>query len=206
MIVPKTAEKLAARAEQLPEGSLRRRAIEGAQRFKAAWVEFGRLLLEVKRESLWRPWGYASFEAYCAGELFIRRQTAEKLTMSYAFLERHEPKLTRERGDSRAPPFEVIEVLSRAEAAGRLSESGWQKVREEILERPPSPAALGRMLDERLGPAPAPLRLGPKERLSKIALAMQRLAQACRSEPGVPRPLAERVGALAEELSALLGG
>ena len=34
---------------------------------------------------------------------------------------------------SDAPPFEVIEVLSRAEAAGRLSADGWRELRDEVL-------------------------------------------------------------------------
>ena len=127
------ADKLGARAEELPEGSMRRKVLEGAQRFKAAWVEFGRLLSEVKREGLWREWGYPTFERYCGKELFIRPSTAEKLTASYGFLERHEPELARPRGEGKAPPFEVIEVLSRAEAAGRLPADGWARAH---LRRP----------------------------------------------------------------------
>ena len=199
----RTAERLAIRAESLPEGSLRRRAIEGAQRFKAAWVDFGRLLVEVKRKGVWREWGHASFELYCARELFIRRQTAEKLTASYGFLERHEPAMVRERGEARAPPFEVIEVLSRAEAAGRLTESGWKDLRDEVLERPPTPAALGRTLDERFGPAPSPPRPPPDERVARLSAAARRLARACRAEGRVPRPLAERAEKLADDLEAL---
>ena len=29
----------------------------------------------------------------------------------------------------------MIEVLSRAEAAGRLSQEGWRELRDEVLER-----------------------------------------------------------------------
>jgi len=72
----------------------------------------------VRSEELWREWGYASFERYCSEELFLRRQTAEKLTRSYGFLERHEPQVARDREGRAVPAFEVIEVLSRAEAAG----------------------------------------------------------------------------------------
>jgi hypothetical protein len=151
-----TAEKLAARAEDLPAGSVRRNVLEGARRFKAAWVEFGRLLAQVRREELWREWGYPSFERYCGKELFIRPATAEKLTASYGFLERHEPELARSRGEPKAPPFEVIEVLSRAEEAGRLSPAGWRELRDEVLERPPTPAAMTRKLAEKFGPPPAP--------------------------------------------------
>jgi hypothetical protein len=202
-----TAEKLAARAEDLPEGSVRRRVLEGARRFKAAWVDFGRLLSEVKREGLWREWGYPTFERYCTKELFIRPSTADKLTASYGFLERHEPELARARGEAKAPPFEVIEVLSRAEAAGRLSQAGWRELRDEVLERPPTPAAMNRKLAERFGPpkpvpVPAPRK---EERLGKLAALARRLADACREESGVPRSVSERAAALAGELEALAG-
>jgi hypothetical protein len=197
-------EKLAAKAEDLPEGSLRRRALEGARRFKAAWVDFGRLLAEVRREDRWKEWGYPSFERYCAKELFIRPSTAEKLTLSYGFLERHEPELVRSRGEPRAPPFEVVEVLSRAEAAGRLSQAGWRELRDEVLERPPTPAAMTRKLAERFGPAPA---AAPRkaERLERLAALARRLAAACGEDPAVPRPLAERAADLAGEIERLRG-
>jgi len=204
----KTAERLATRAEQLPEGSLRRQVLEGARGFKAAWVELGRLLSEVKRRGVWREWGHASFEQYCSRELFIRAQTAEKLTASYGFLERHEPALARERpeGDRRAPAFEVVEVLSRAEAAGRLSGTDWKELREEVLDQPMTPAALGRRLTERHGPPPPPPRPSKAERLEKLSAAARRLAGACEEEDAVPRPLKERAAALARELAALGGG
>lgn len=200
-----TAEKLAARAEELPEGSTRRRVLEGARRFKAAWVEFGRLLSEVKREGLWRTWGYPSFERYCTKELFIRPSTAEKLTLSYGFLERHEPDLARSRGEPRAPPFEVIEVLSRAEAAGRLSHAGWRELRDEVLEQPPTPAAMNRRLSERFGappPAPTPRKA---ERLARLAALARRLGEACRAESAIPRALAQRAEDLAGQIAAIAG-
>ncbi|MGC3998472.1 MAG: hypothetical protein QM767_13805 [Anaeromyxobacter sp.] len=202
-----TAEKLAARAEDLPEGSMRRRVMEGAQRFKSAWVEFGRLLAEVRRKELWREWGHPSFERYCSKELFIRGATADKLTASYHFLEKHEPGLARARGgDEKAPPFEVIEVLSRAEASGRLTDSGWRELRDEVLERPPTPAAMNRKLSEKFGPPPAPPSPPKGERLARLAAAARRLAEACKGENGVPRPLAQKAEGLAEELEDLLEG
>lgn len=199
-----TAEKLAARAEDLPEGSLRRKVLEGAQRFKAAWVEFGRLLSDVKRKELWREWGYPSFDRYCSKELFIRASTADKLTASFGFLERHEPSLASNRGEGKAPPFEVIEVLSRAEQAGRLSDASWRELRDEVIDRPTTPAALNKLLTEKLGPPPAP-RAPPKaERLERLAAAARRVAEACKAEAAVPRPVAQRADELAGELEGLL--
>lgn len=195
-----TAGRLAARAEDLPEGSVRRRLLEGARRFKAAWVDFGRLLSGVKREALWRDWGYATFEGYCSRELFLRPATAEKLTRSFGFLERHEPELVRPRGEPRAPPFEVIEVLSRAEAAGRLSQAGWRELRDEVLEGPGTAASIARRIAEKLGPPPAPPRA---ERLDRIAALARRLAAACENESAMPRAVAQRAADLAREMDAL---
>jgi len=201
-----TAERLAARAEDLPEGSTRRKVIEGARGFKAAWVDFGRLLAQVRHEELWKEWGHPSFDRYCSKELFIRPATADKLTVSYGFLERHEPALARAKGEPRAPPFEVIEVLSRAEAAGRLSQEGWQELREEVLESPPTPAALNRKLAERFGPPPAPPAPRKAERLARLGALARRLAGACESDSAVPPALARRVADLAGELEALGSG
>jgi len=202
-----TAEKLKERLEDLPEGSLRRRVLESARSFKSSWVELGRMLCEVKRGGLWREWEFASFDAYCAKELFIRKQTAEKLTASYGFIERHEPALVREAASPRpAPSFEVIEVLSRAEAAGRLPEDGWRELREDILERPTTPAALNRQLSERYGAPPRPEPASEGERLRKLAVLAHRLSSACGSDDAVPAAVAERARALAEDLDELVDG
>jgi hypothetical protein len=200
-----TVQKLAARAEDLPEGSMRRRLLESARRFKAAWVDLGRLLSQVRREELWKEWGHASFERYCSKELFIRPATADKLTLSYGFLERHEPDLVRARGETRAPPFEVVEVLSRAEAAGRLSQAGWRELRDEVLDRPPTAAGMARVLSEKFGPPPPPPAPRKDERLKRLAALARRLADACGEDPSVPGSVTRRAADLAGEIERLSG-
>lgn len=199
------AESLAERAAGLPPGSTRREALEGARRFKAAWVEFARLLSEVRRGELWREWGYPSFDRYCASELFVRKATAEKLTASFGFLERHEPRLAQGLGDEKAPPFEVIEVLSRAEAAGRLSADGWRELRDEVIDRAPTPAAMTRALAEKYGPEPKAARPPRGERLARLAAAARRVAEGCAAEGGVGKATTARAEALADELERLAG-
>jgi hypothetical protein len=201
--VTAAAEKIQSRAEDLPPDSTRRRVLEAAGRFKSSWMELGKLLSEVKREGTWEAWGFKSFDAYCAKELFIRKSTADKLTASYGFMERHEPRLVRGEEPRPAPSFEVIEVLSRAEAAGRLPEDGWREMRDEILERPPTPAALNRQLSERFGTAERPAPASDGERLKKLAGLAHRLASLCGSDEAVPGAVAERARALAEDLDEL---
>jgi hypothetical protein len=201
----KAVERIAARIEDLPEGSLRRRVLEGARRFKASWVELARLLAQVRREETWGEWGFSSFERYCARELFLRKATADKLTASYGFLERHEPELARAREARGAPAFEVIEVLSRAEAAGRLPPGGYQELREEVLGRGATPASVSRRLAERWGGPPPLPTPPPADRMARLAAAARRLAEACRQESRLPEAVRRRAEALAEELGALAG-
>lgn len=201
-----TAEKLQDRVDALPEHSLRRRVLESARRFKSSWVELGRMLCEVKRAGVWKEWGYASFDAYCAKELFIRKSTAEKLTLSYGFMERHEPDVASGSAPGPAPAFEVIEVLSRAEAAGRLPEDGWRELREDVLQRPTTAAAVNRQLTERYGAPDRPEPLEAPERLRRLAAVAHRLAASCAGDEDVPRAVAERAKALAEDLEELCQG
>jgi hypothetical protein len=203
---PTAAEKIAGRIEDLPEGSMRRRVLEGARRFKASWVELGRLLFQVRRERLWEGWGFRSFESYCAKELFIRKQTAEKLTVSFGFLERHEPGLARAREAGAAPAYEVIEVLSRAEAAGRLDAEGYREMRDEIWERSATPGAVSRRLAERYGPPPKKEAPAREAHLQRLAALARRLADGCHGEKAVPASLAQRVEALARDLEELAAG
>jgi hypothetical protein len=197
--------RLDARIGELPEGSLRRKVLESARRFKASWVDLGRMLAQVRREEAWREWGHASFEDYCSKELFLRRATAEKLALSYGFLERHEPEMARARDVRSAPPFEVIEVLSRAEAAGRMDGATWGKLREDVLGGEAGRADVSRAIAERFGPAPRPPSPAPEERLARIAGAARRLAEACDGEREIPAPLRRAARDLAEALERLVG-
>ena len=197
--------RLDAHIGELPEGSLRRKVLESARRFKASWVDLGRMLAQVRREEAWREWGHESFEDYCTKELFLRRATAEKLALSYGFLERHEPELARARDVRSAPPFEVIEVLSRAEAAGRMDGKTWSQLRGDVMDGEAGRADVNRAIAERFGPAPRAPAPTPEERLARIAGAARRLAEACEGDKEIPAALRRAARELADALDRLAG-
>jgi hypothetical protein len=201
----KVVSRLAAQIEELPEGSFRRRVLESARRFKSTWVELARLLAQVRAEESWQEWGHPSFEAYCTRELFLTRATAEKLTMSYGFLERREPVIARAREARETPPFEVIEVLSRAEAAGRLDDEAWEGMREEVLGGDMDRAEVSRKLTERFGAPPRPEPPAAEERHARLAATARRLAEACEADPDVPAAIRRHARDLAEALERLAG-
>jgi len=202
----RSAEGVEARIAELAEGSLRRRVLESVRRFRASWVELARLLAQVRRDGDWEAWGHPSFEAYCARELFLRRATVEKLVLSYGFLERREPKVARAREPGEAPPFEVIEVLSRAEAAGRLDDRTWSEMRAGVMDGEAGRAEVTRRIAERFGPEPAPEPPPPAERLRRLAQAARRVAEGCEAERDVPPALRRHARELAEALERLAGG
>jgi len=197
--------RLDSRIGELPEGSLRRKVLESARRFKASWVELGRMLAQVRMEEGWQEWGYSSFEEYCTKELFLRRATVEKLTLSYGFLERHEPELARARDVRSAPPFEVIEVLSRAEAAGRMDRATWGDLRAEVIDGEAGRSEVTKRIAERFGPPPRPPTPPPAERVARVAALARRLAEACEGEKEVPAPLRRAARDLADALDRLSG-
>jgi hypothetical protein len=197
--------RLDARIGELPEGSLRRKVLESARRFKASWVDLGRMLAQVRREEAWREWGHENFEDYCTKELFLRRATAEKLALSYGFLERHEPELARARDVRSAPPFEVIEVLSRAEAAGRMDGKTWSQLRNGVMDGEAGRADVNRAIAERFGPTPRAPAPTPEERVARIAGAARRLAEACEGDKEIPAALRRAARDLADALDRLAG-
>lgn len=195
---------LSEKAAQVSPGSFRHTVLQAARRFKASWAELGKLLVKVRDANSWQEWGYETFDAYCLKELHIRKQTAEKLLRSFSFLARHEPREVMEAPDftERAPAFEVVEVLADADARGQLSAEEYKDVREAIwnTERPVS--ELRREFAERF-PRPAPEPPSDSTQLRRLAGLARKLANELGSTRKVPRAVAERAAALADDVEEL---
>jgi hypothetical protein len=185
----------------------RAEVFESARGFKASWVELARHLVRVQREGLFEEWGYATFSAYSARELRIKKATAEKLVASFGFLEKHEPEVIRAVGEPegrKTPALEVIEALVQAEEAGQLDEAAYREVREKLWERPIDPAQIRRELAKRF-PAPEPESRPAELALRRLAVAARKLARELSGSGRVPRAVAERASALAEDVEKLIG-
>ena len=199
---------MAEKAAELVPGSLRHQVLQTAQRFKTSWVELGSLLVRVRNEGAWEQWGFKTFEDYCSKELRIKRQTALKLTDSYAFLARHERSLFDTEKppapEQDAPPFEVVSVLAGAEQRGQLSDNDYKELRERIWSDEEKPTQIAKELAQRYPepPKPAP---PPDLVLRRLALSARRLAadlKGCKKVPDAVAQRAEAVAADVEELAA----
>jgi hypothetical protein len=189
-------------AEKLVPGSFRHEVLLAARRFKSGWVELAQLLVRVKDEAQYQAWGYPTLEAYCAQELNIRRQTALKLLRSYYFLSRHEPRETlKENFRKRAPAFEIVEVMAKADQQRPISEAEYRQVRDSIWDPDKPMAALRREISERL-PQLAPSRRESKTEPRRLAEATKKLVEQLIRSPQLPRAIAQRASALAAEVES----
>jgi hypothetical protein len=121
--------------QELQPESERYRVLATAKQFKASWAELGERLVNVSQRSLFRDWGYESFDDYCSREIRIRKATAEKLTLAYRFLEREEPGLlTRNEGLQPLPDYRSIDLLRRAREEEGFAPEQYQELREAVIE------------------------------------------------------------------------
>lgn len=181
-------------------GSFRHNVLLAARRFKASWAEMGKLLVQVKNGAKAEEWGYESFDVYVKKELHIRPTTALKLIRAFTFVEKHEPKVVEaEDFPTRAPAFEVVEVLADAEERGKLSPSEYKSIRESIWDADKSTAELRRELVDRFPREAPPTDIS----LRRFASQARKLASDLSSSRAVPKAVAERASALADDLEEL---
>jgi hypothetical protein len=181
-----------------------------ARRFKTSWVELAETLSRVLTNQRWKYWGYATFEDYCRKELHLRRETAYKLTGSYAFLKKRAPDaLERDGAAEPLPPLDSVEFLRKAseraaEPSAEVPEESLRELERAVVEQGAPVATLRRKYKEVFFPT------GDDERevreKQQVLAAAKRLAQALAETKAVPRALAEDVeeqlGRLVQVLSA----
>lgn len=176
-----------------------------AKRFKATWVELGKLLIQVRDQASFEDWGYESFELYCSKELHIRRATALKLSRSFAFLSKYEPRrFDRDDVSEHAPPLEVVEVLADADERGQISPDEYRNIRDSIWAEEKSVPELRRELIERFPKPEQTASYGLLVR--RWAQTARRLASDLRANRRIPRAVADRAAALAEDLEEVVEG
>jgi len=184
--------------------AFREEVLRAARTFKASWTGLAKVLTRVRDEALWEGWGFASFDAYCTRELHIRKATALKLTRSWSFLDRHEPRWKPEADDARpAPAFEVVEVLAEAEERGALDAEEYRSIRDSSWDTERPVAAVRRELTERF-PRPEPEPAPAEVRLGQLARTARRLAEelrVCRGVPASVRTQADDLAAAVESLA-----
>ena len=120
--------------QNLDPGSNRYRVLNSARQFKASWVDLGEQLVTVNRGNLFSEWGYSTFEEYCSREIRIRKQTAQKLTLAFGYLQQKAPALLEQKDARPAPDYRSVDLLRRAEEEEQFSDKEFSDLRQAVIE------------------------------------------------------------------------
>lgn len=172
----KTDDVLAAAEIQHSKDPVRAEMIARVRRFKASWFELGEALSEIKRADQFKKWGYGSFEDYCAKELHLKRDTADKLTGSFVFLKNKAPDVLRRDGrEGPIPSYQSVDFLRRAEEETQAPPETLEELRKHVLEEGAPVAKVTRLFKEALFPVPP--EEAAEKRMTSLSSTINRLME-----------------------------
>ncbi len=185
--------------ENLDPDSDRYRVLDSAKRFKASWVDLGEQLVAVNRNNQFSDWGYSSFEEYCSREIRIRKQTAQKLTLAFGYLERKEPALL-DRADPRpAPDYRSVDLLRRAEEEEDFSEEEYSGLRQAVVEEGRSLPTIQKKFRESVQSRQS-LQESERQAVKAALSSAKRLESALATLPDIGREIKPQLADLIREL------
>ncbi|MED5465742.1 MAG: hypothetical protein VX699_13915 [Myxococcota bacterium] len=208
----KSELEIEAQLKSLDPASFRYQVLASAKDFKAIWVQMGDFLTKVREQSLYKEWGYKSFEIYCRKEVRIRQDTANKLTRSFSFVRDNEPEALAARGDQELPPLDVVDLLARARERTVVPEEELNTIREEVFhgEKEPTRQRLMkrfREVDPEAFRAKKPdeviLQEGDPD-MRKAVLVAERLLSLLEPGPSISSAAKLSMQTIVQELTALL--
>jgi hypothetical protein len=207
-----TIERIDAKLNELDPQSTRYQVLAALRRFRASWVELGRMLVQVQRGGDYREWGYDDFEVYCARELGLKKPTVEKLMVSYRYMQRNAPDrlAALDEDDGSGPPPEVpeyqtVELLQKmqdndemgAEDKQRFHRLAFDEGAEQTQLRKDIRGALSGVRNDDAGEG-----AGERE-MQDILRTGRALRRKLTHAQSVPEGLRERFERLLDELEAL---
>jgi len=173
----------------------RAEAIARVRRFKAGWYELASMLTELRKNEKWKRWGHSSFEDYYRRELHLRRETVDKLTGSFTFLQKRAPEvLDRDGSSAPLPSYQSVDFLRRAEEESKAGDDTLSELRGKVFDEAMPLSQLARRYNEVLFPLD-PEAQGEKRRTSLRSTAarlIELLAQA-REDGAVAAELAAEI-------------
>jgi hypothetical protein len=177
--------------QQLEPDSERYRVLATARQFKSSWVELGEWLARISRDNSFADWGYETFEDYCAKEIRIRRQTAEKLLLAFRFLERKEPGLLEKSSERPLPDYRSVDLLRQADEEQHFSMAEYGELRQAVIEDERSHPTVARQFRD-IGHSHQPEQRAAHRYRSALTAA-RRLSNCLQEFADVPHDLTQAV-------------
>ncbi|NIQ94854.1 MAG: hypothetical protein GWO11_03815 [Desulfuromonadales bacterium] len=188
--------------EDLDPNSPRYQVLATAKTFKSSWVALGEKLVTVKKGTMFREWGYQSFDEYCSAELRIKKPTADKLTLAYRFMEKEEPQLmAREAELKPLPDYRSVELLRQAKEEKDFSEDEYAELRKAVVEDNRSHPTVAKRFKEVAAAKPG-AEIDPNAATRSALAAARRLDTSLGEVPGIAEEYREELRRLIFQLEA----
>ncbi|MCH9686896.1 MAG: hypothetical protein K0V04_36010, partial [Deltaproteobacteria bacterium] len=203
-----------ARLEDTGADPNRLEALRCTQRFKRSWVDLAQTLVTLRRSSAYEAWGFEDFYVYCTQELFLKRPTVDKLTMSYSTLQRLAPNVLKWDGvEKEIPSYQAVDYFGKAMGQSNRGAKAAndtrpvpppppreviKELRHAVFDEGQSVAELRRRFDPVLKPKPA-----GAEQLEIIAKALAAARKLAEILPDVDGLTDKRVATTEKALGAL---
>lgn len=185
--------------------SERYQVLATAKRFKSSWVELGDRLVKVNGGKLYSEWGYASFEDYCSREIRIRKQTAEKLTLAYRFLQRQEPEvLSRHHELKPLPDYRTVDLLRQAKEERGFDDQQYAEFRKAVIEQERSHPTVLKQFKEMTAAGDEAKGSGEPIKAKLALAAAKRLHKLLQEIGNLPPQAEETVEQLIEHLAGIV--
>ncbi len=195
--------ELAAAEQAHQDDPERAELIARTRRFKASWLELAEALTHVRRHDTWKRWGYETFEQYASRELHLRQETVDKLTGSYAFLQKRAPAVLRRDGVGEPiPSYQAVDFLRRAEEQDGAPEEAVVAIRQKVLEEGVPLPQVAREYKSVVFPIDEAAQ--QKRDAAALKHAASKLRDMLASTRAIPRRLAGEVSGKVEEVLAAL--
>jgi hypothetical protein len=177
----------------------RAEVISCARRFKSSWIDLASALTRIRRGGQWKRWGHGSFEDYAKTELHLRRETVEKLTGSFLFLQKHAPRvLERDGVASSIPSYQAVDFLRRADEADDAPRDAVGEIHRLVLDEGAPLASVARQYKDVVFP------ISDEDRRARDAATLKaaavRLRDLLPETKAVQKKLANEVAASVERL------
>ncbi len=183
-------------AERDPE---RAELIKTARLFKSSWIELAESLTRVRRGAAWKRWGFESFEQYTKLDLHLRPETVEKLTGSFAFLQKRAPEvLARDGISSPIPTYQAVDFLRRATESEDATPDVVQQLTRKVLADAAPLSAVSREYKDVVFPISEADRA--TRDLATLKAAATRLRDLLPETKAVPKKVANEAAAAIERV------
>jgi hypothetical protein len=173
--------------------------IKTARMFKSSWLELAESLSKIRRAATWKRWGFESFEQYTKLELHLRAETVEKLTGSFAFLQKRAPEILERDGlSSPIPSYQAVDFLRRAEESEDATPEVVQNLTRKVLSDAAPLSAVSREYKDVVFPISDADRSARD--IATLKAAAARLRDLLPETKAVPKKLANEVAAAVERV------